>query len=124
MANEEHVEMLKRSVEEWNEWRKTTDEKPDLSGANLHGAYLREAYLREADLSRAHLSGAILAEANLSGANLSGADLRDADLSSAINLKPQQIKSAINWKTAIYDEALRKELGLPPGSIPPPKPKP
>ena len=36
MANEEHLKILKRGVEEWNEWRREHPEDwPDLTGANL-----------------------------------------------------------------------------------------
>src|SRR5262245_52633413 len=99
MANPEHLEILKRGVKEWNQWREAhPDIKPDffgmnltcadLSGANLRwavlsGAVLCGANLSEADLSEAYLSGAILNEANLSGTNLSGANLIRADLSGA-----------------------------------------
>ena len=31
MANPEHVAKLKEGWEAWNEWRKASDEKPDLS---------------------------------------------------------------------------------------------
>src|SRR5688572_20232887 len=66
MANEEHVALLKRDVEVWNNWRdKTRDITPNL---------------RNADLIGANLTGACLTLTNLSGANLSGANLTRADL--------------------------------------------
>ena len=100
MANEEHLKILKRGVEQWNKWRLEDAIRPDLSGADLRGAYLggadlRDAYLSGAklfdaelfeanlsgaDLSDAYLVGARLIGANLSGANLGGADLRGAYL--------------------------------------------
>ncbi len=94
MANSEHLEILRKGVEVWNEWREDhTKVKPDLSGANLSGAdlsganlsqaYFREANLREADLSRVNLNRVNLREADLREADLSGADLREADLSGA-----------------------------------------
>ena len=74
MATPEHVEMLKRSVEEWNAWRdEHPDERPDLSEANL----------READLHVANLQGADLQGADLHGADLHGVDLSYAKLSHA-----------------------------------------
>ena len=64
MANQEHLDILKQGVDEWNKWRGENSEiRPDLSGA----------YLREADLREANLFGA-----NLRGADLGGADLRGA----------------------------------------------
>jgi Pentapeptide repeats (8 copies) len=89
MANSEHLEILKRSVEQWNHWRTEHPEiKPDLLNANLSGADLSGVDLSGVDLSGADLSGAdlsraILIEAILSEANLSGADLREARLSGA-----------------------------------------
>jgi hypothetical protein len=66
----------------------TSEQRADLSDANLRranlsGADLSYANLSYADLSDANLSGANLSGANLSGANLSGANLSDADLSDA-----------------------------------------
>ena len=91
MANEEHLEILKKGVKVWNEWRRK-DYKitPDLSGANFIGAELSEAdfnhtNLSWANLSMTNLSGASFFMANLKGgalfnANLSGADLRRTEL--------------------------------------------
>jgi hypothetical protein len=90
MANDEHVAMLKRGVDAWNEWRgENPDIRPDLreadlSGANLSEADLWKANLSQADLSRANLDGANLMEANLMEANFSGANLYRADLPTAI----------------------------------------
>ena len=58
MANDEHVAMLRKGVDAWNEWRfEKPLNIPDLSGTNLSGT---------------NLTGANLTEANLSGANFSG----------------------------------------------------
>jgi uncharacterized protein YjbI with pentapeptide repeats len=52
MANKEHLVLLRRVMESWNEWRKKNPEtKPDLRGAILRGADFSEADLRGADLS-------------------------------------------------------------------------
>jgi uncharacterized protein YjbI with pentapeptide repeats len=83
MANPEHLEVLNKGVEAWNQWR---DENPgavdlrsaNLVEANLHGANFAWADLGEADLGAANLSGA-----DLAGANLSEASLRAADLGAA-----------------------------------------
>ncbi len=100
MADKHHLMILKRGVDDWNAWRKTTGEAPDLSEAELPGAglagvdlgaargvdrspapaVLDGADLTSADLRLADLSGAELAGANLAGCDLSGADLSDADL--------------------------------------------
>src|SRR5690348_10364033 len=84
MGNQQHIELLKRGSEVWNQWRsahcKTRPEFSetnlahiDLSNANLNGANFTEA-----NLSGARLQHAFLILANLSGANLSGAHLHRA----------------------------------------------
>lgn len=66
MANQEHLEILKKGVPAWNEWRtRNAGIKPDLTEADLSGA----------KLSRANLGKAKLNVANLRGANLGRADL-------------------------------------------------
>jgi len=91
MANPEQLARLKRSVGEWNQWRR---DQPDIltdltganisgvniSGANLSRAFLTEANLSYTNLSMANLSMASLTETNLTGANLTGANLTGADL--------------------------------------------
>jgi uncharacterized protein YjbI with pentapeptide repeats len=98
MANEEHLEILKKGPKKWNLWReKNPDVRPDLTGValsedlyevnlneiNLSGADLRGANLIEEDLSNAKLARADLTATYLSGANLRGADLLGAYLSEA-----------------------------------------
>jgi len=87
MANEEHLQIIRRGVDAWNEWRQKNPNvwSPDLSGANLGGANLSEANLFGADLSGANLSGAKLRGANLDGANLIRANLhfQETDLTGA-----------------------------------------
>ena len=84
MANSEHLEILKRGVEQWNKWRKEhPDERTDLravklTGRDLRGANLVGADLRGANLGRANLGGANLTGANLYGTALSGADFTEA----------------------------------------------
>ena len=94
MADEAQIDLLRRDVTKWNQWRK---EHPgvaidlrgaELSGVNLSGANLIKADLSEAELSEANLRGANLIKADLSSAKLIGADLINviligADLSSA-----------------------------------------
>lgn len=79
MANTNHVRMIKRGVNHWNQWRKQNPRvKPDLSGVDLSEQDLKDINLINANLSRANLS-----LANLSGAFLAGSDLSDAFLSEA-----------------------------------------
>ncbi len=84
MANKKHLEILKKGVKAWNEWRKNNpEEKPDLSGAYLIGTNLNRVNLRGANLSGANLSEANLIEADLREANLKEAVLNGADISLA-----------------------------------------
>jgi uncharacterized protein YjbI with pentapeptide repeats len=136
MANQEHLNILKRGVDIWNTWREHHQEiKPDLSGANLRGADLSIADLRGANLSRddlseANLSFADLNEAYLSRtnlsfaelfqthlnethlyeANLSGADLRGADLSLAnlnkANFSGADLSGAVLTRTILIQTNL------------------
>jgi hypothetical protein len=119
MANPEHVEILKQSVEAWNEWRRKNAElapdlseailshanlgganlshanliRADLRGSNLRVADLRRALLRMANLSEANLVDAELGSADLSGATLLGANLRGATLLAA-NLRGANLSGA------------------------------
>ena len=117
MADEEQLTLLKRSVEEWNQWRKEHLEteidlrSADLSGANLNGANLNYADLIGADLSKADLSGgANLFEADLRGANLRGATLRGANLRGA-TLRGANLRGA-NLSEANLSEAKLSEANL------------
>lgn len=95
MANKEHLEILNKGVDGWNQWRTQNPLiRPDLHGADLNrfilsnadfrGCNLQRADLRWADLSWASLRGANLSEANLYLADLTKADLNLADLTNAI----------------------------------------
>jgi hypothetical protein len=103
MANEEHVAILLRGVEGWNQWRK---ENPDVL-PELTDADLKFANLHVANLSGASLSGAYLFLADLSGANLNGADLSHADLSDA-----RLVAADLNGSDLNNGNFLRADLSL------------
>ena len=77
MANKQHLDILKRSVDAWNEWRQ---ENPSLSPD-----------LARADLSQADLAVANLVGCRMLGVDLVGANLRSADLRTAKDLTQEQI---------------------------------
>ncbi len=84
MANEQHVELIKKGPEAWNQWREQNQEEPvDLSDADLRGLALAKVNLKGADLKRAKLQFANLAGALLEGANLEQARLQEANLQGA-----------------------------------------
>lgn len=94
MANEAHLEILKKGVAVWNKWRKENPSiTPDLSKADLSKRDLQNANLSEADLTKTHLTDANLIDANLRGANLGEAFLLSANLSGA-NLKKAKLTGA------------------------------
>ena len=97
MTNWQHLVMLKRGVNAWNEWRqKHPGIRPDLSHSFLNGVSLRGANLRWADLSEANLSQADLRWANLSAANLRGANLNEASLRAACLTKASLKGASLN----------------------------
>jgi uncharacterized protein YjbI with pentapeptide repeats len=84
MANQAQLEILKRGVSVWNQWRENNPSTPiDLQGADLGKALLNEANFFRANLSKANLEGAQLREANFSEANLDETRLNGADLTKA-----------------------------------------
>jgi len=84
MAIEQHVEIIKKGPDAWNQWR---EENPtvaiDLSGADLRGTVLSRINLKEADLSCAKLQFSNLAEASMEGANLEQARLQEVNFQGA-----------------------------------------
>jgi Pentapeptide repeats (8 copies)/TIR domain len=100
LANKDHLEVLERGVDAWNEWRRGNPGiLPNLRQAKLRDRILRGANLQRADLSNADLSDAKLdgmtdlSRASLRGADLSNADLRGADFSGA-DLSNTNLKEA------------------------------
>jgi Pentapeptide repeats (8 copies) len=81
MANPEHLEILKRGVKAWNEWRRKPLQLFKLSDrSDLSSAELSDSDLNDINLSRVDLSHANLSRANLSGANLTRAYLNNTPL--------------------------------------------
>lgn len=84
MADQHHLDLIKKGVVSWNKWRdRHLDIEPDLKGVRLWKTNLSGVNLSGANLSRANLSGTILREANLSGADLSGTNLSTVNLNRA-----------------------------------------
>ncbi len=84
MANEEHLEILKRGVKVWNAWRKKMGYMfPDLAQTSLRGVDLASADLSLTVLRKADMGNANLKAADLTGANLDGASLASSDASYA-----------------------------------------
>jgi predicted transcriptional regulator len=76
MTKKKELEILKRGVEVWNEWREENpDIIPDLSGSDLSGMKLKKV-----NFYLSNLSGSIFKNADLIGADLSEATLLKTDL--------------------------------------------
>lgn len=113
MANNEHLEILKKGTKCFNDWRdknhnvildlsRAVLKNADLTGANLMhanfaSAIIANAKLRSVNLTHANLRGAILTNVNLTRANLTNADLTGVDLTDSnligVNFINAKIKS-------------------------------
>ncbi len=122
MSHAKDVELVRRDVDAWNEWRETNPgAKPDfshadLSGADLVMANLSDAVLTGANLAIANLRGADLRGADLSGANLVGARLLGVDLVGA-NLRGANLSTAEDLTEEQLDEALGDENTVLPDGV-------
>jgi len=106
MANQEHLDILKRGVGVWNAWREIFPKvRPDLRGADLSKTDLSKADLSKTDLSKADLSGANLSKANLISSQLFEVNLSDADLSYA-DLSYADLSGAILIRADLFSASL------------------
>src|SRR5690242_1050774 len=98
LADSWQLALIKRSVQEWNAWRKARRRvvKVDLNGVDLHRTNLSGADLSKANLTWARLLRADLTDANLSRANLGGAILEKACLSGAQLFSPDLMGANLN----------------------------
>ena len=103
MANAEHVELLLRGVDVWNDWRaKEPSIAPDLSEADLRRAHLKqsEPLLGCSNLRGAKFQGANFGRANLRGADF-GEDLREIDLRADYGFASDFGDEHLAWKDEI-----------------------
>lgn len=108
MANSEQLQLLKKGVEEWNQFRREqSDLRPDLSEIDLRGVNLSFADLRWADLRGSNLNEANLSSANLSGANLNGTSLYYTHLNRA-NLSGANMHGAMLYCAHLKQAQLNK----------------
>lgn len=100
-ANPEHLEILKKGVDIWNEHRKNHPGiRPNFIQANLSGANLSGVFLGGTDLSRTDLSGADLQESGLFSSDIRGADLGRVKLVETV-FGNTNLKDAIGLETCI-----------------------
>ena len=94
----------------------------NLTGADLTYADLIEANVQNADFVganllgvnfvRANLAQAYFGDVNLSQSYLTDANLRQTKFFGIENLTVEQVKSAKNWREAIYDSKLSTQLSI------------
>ena len=132
MPNPEHLAILKRGVEVWNQWRREDPEtmadlswvdlkdfgsghfdhnarvlvRPDLSNTSLRLADLSGANLWGVDFRMADLRGAILRDAELTEAHFNASNLTDAHMSGA------DLTHAVFESTILCHVNLRDVRGL------------
>jgi uncharacterized protein YjbI with pentapeptide repeats len=83
VANETHLSKLMLGVSSWNDWRESSQERPDLSGADLSRFELNNINLNDAFLQLTNFSGASLREADFCRADLYGANFASSGLALA-----------------------------------------
>jgi len=102
MAEEAQLEVLRKDVAAWNQWRaENSSVAVDLQGADLREANLEGANLERANPKEANLEGANLKEANLVHARLYSAKLTGANLEEA-NLGGAELANATLKGTNLY----------------------
>lgn len=109
MALQEHLDLLDKGVDAWNEWRKLHLKiRIDLSGADLRNLDLAGINLANANLERANFANTDMRNANLASANLERACLAFADLDHSIlayaNLADADLR-AVNLIRASLEDA-------------------
>jgi uncharacterized protein YjbI with pentapeptide repeats len=118
MADQLHLNILRKGRDTWNRWRKGRKDvhpdlrKADLYGADLIGYDLSEVNLNGANLSNANLSNTYciniyLINADLRKANLKDANLRNANLSGASLNKANLNRASLN-KANLSDTVLKR----------------
>jgi uncharacterized protein YjbI with pentapeptide repeats len=106
MAKKEHIEIIKRGKDDWNEWRRNKPNlKPDLSGVELQQENLQGVNFQKADLEGANFQSADLRYANFREAFLVETNFMQADLSYASLDYYSNILRPVNLRNAILRKA-------------------
>jgi len=105
MADEKHLEILSKGVEEWNRWRKEhPDVIPDLREANL-GYTVKTGKSIYNDLSGINLSKSLLDDSNLSIIDFSNANFYESKLN-RVDLS----YSNLSYANLDYTEAVESDF--------------
>lgn len=98
----EHLEIISRGVEAWNEWRR----KNPTIWPDLTRAYLPRYNLDSINFQNAHLLGAVLESASLERANLRNSNLKDTKVAQA-NLRNANLIEANLYNSDLRETDLR-----------------
>lgn len=110
MAKKEHLELLKKGVNFWNDWRNENPALvPDFSEANLSGLRLVGANLSSANFFKANLSKASLSGVNLSNSYFNKTSFEKTVLSGCKGLKDIKVGN----KCSFDEETIKKSWPLP-----------
>jgi TIR domain/Pentapeptide repeats (8 copies) len=115
MADQQHMEILRRGEEVWNQWRYENPEiVPDLQNAELKYAEMRgfnfsHSGMQGADLSETILNGSNFRSADLSGANLCSAAFSGSNLDSA-NLSYTRLAETTFIETSLSQTDFTKAM--------------
>lgn len=106
MANQEQLEILKRGIKVWNDWRiKKPDATIDFSHADLQGKQLIFKDFSNGNFIGTNLRDSILFGSNFEKANLSHCNLRNADLRNAnlnyADLTGAKLNGVNFWETKL-----------------------
>lgn len=107
MANQKHLNNLKKGMSAWNAWIKSSGERPDLRDADLRGMDLKGYNLKEALLKGANLDKANLQKAKLDNAYMRGVSLNDANLIEA-SLSGANLRHAVLCNAKLRKAYLRR----------------
>ncbi|MBU0519504.1 toll/interleukin-1 receptor domain-containing protein [bacterium] len=106
MANPVHVEILKKGVKVWNDWRKANPSiQPDLSEEHIPLILLLHRDLTGLNLSYCRFYGSMFGVFSYSGINMSNANLNDANLGDTelidCDLSEAMLISALFYKSRL-----------------------
>ena len=110
MANSEHLQILEKGVEAWNQWREQhRDVRPDLRRVDFGSADLTKTTLAKTILTRTILTEAELTEAYLSEAYLYETISGDTTLTAA-----RSLETCHHWGPSVLDHrTLARSWPLP-----------
>jgi uncharacterized protein YjbI with pentapeptide repeats len=80
--------------------------------AHAEGAMFIDSHLGNASFYKAYLNDASFRRAHVAGAGFERAHVSGAKFNSVNGLNAEQVRTAIGWEQAVYDDAFAAELGL------------